>query len=44
MTYGRLLFVPSLGAVEAHNIYNKLRHRQAVFKYDSDCWEWRKTK
>jgi len=40
MTYGRLLFVLSLGAVEAHNIYNKLRYGQAVFKYDSDCWEW----
>ena len=39
MTYGRLLFVPSSGAVEAHNIYNKWRYGQAVFEYDSDCWE-----
>jgi len=37
MTYGKLLFVLSLGTVEAHNIYNKLRYGQAVFKYDSDC-------
>ena len=37
MTYGRLLFILSLGAVEAHNIYNKLRYGQAVFEYDSDC-------
>jgi len=37
MTYGRLLFILSLDAGEAHNIYNKLRYGQAVFKYDSDC-------